>query len=60
MNATQKYAAAAAMVFCGVVASVGLAADPALDTGKIEQVIGAKGQMNAEEGMFKVSIPAQA
>jgi hypothetical protein len=28
-----------------------------LDTGKIEKLTGAKGQMNAEEGVFKVSVP---
>jgi len=28
-----------------------------LDTAKIEQLTGAKGQMNAEEGVFKVSFP---
>ena len=33
------------------------AADPALDTAKIEQLTGAKGELNAQEGVFKVSVP---
>ena len=31
--------------------------EKALDTAKIETVIGAKGVMNEEEGVFKVSFP---
>ena len=34
-----------------------LAADPALDTAKIEQLTGVKGEMNDKEGVFKVSVP---
>jgi hypothetical protein len=33
------------------------AADPALDTAKIEQLTGAKGELNNKEGVFKVSVP---
>jgi hypothetical protein len=33
------------------------AADPALDTAKIEQLAGGKGELNAQEGVFKVSVP---
>ncbi len=33
------------------------AADPALDTAKIEQLTGVKGEMNDKEGVFKVSVP---
>jgi len=33
------------------------AADPALDTAKIEQLTGAKGELNTQEGVFKVSVP---
>lgn len=33
------------------------AAEPALDTAKIEQLTGAKGEFNAQEGVFKVSVP---
>ena len=33
------------------------AADPALDTAKIEQLTGAKGELNIQEGVFKVSVP---
>ena len=33
------------------------AQDSKLDTARIEQLTGAKGQMNAEEGVFKVSFP---
>src|SRR5712692_7927467 len=33
------------------------AADPALDTAKIEQLTGGKGELNAQEGVFKVSVP---
>jgi hypothetical protein len=38
-------------------AASSFAADSKLDTAKIEQLTGAKGQMNAEEGVFKVSVP---
>jgi len=34
-----------------------LAADPTLDTAKIEQLTGVKGEMNDKEGVFKVSVP---
>jgi Domain of Unknown Function (DUF1259) len=33
------------------------AADPTLDTAKIEQLTGGKGDLNAQEGVFKVSVP---
>src|SRR5437660_1897212 len=33
------------------------AADPALDTARIEQLTGAKGELNTQEGVFKVSVP---
>src|SRR5262249_36021808 len=33
------------------------AADPALDTAKIEQLTGVKGDLNTQEGVFKVSVP---
>jgi hypothetical protein len=33
------------------------AADPALDTAKIEQLTGVKGELNTQEGVFKVSVP---
>src|SRR5262245_56014324 len=33
------------------------AAGPALDTAKIEQLTGAKGQLNKKEGVFKVNAP---
>src|SRR4051812_33741229 len=33
------------------------AADAKLDTARIEQLTGAKGQMNEKEGVFKVSVP---
>ena len=33
------------------------AADPALDTAKIEQLTGGKGELNTQEGVFKVSAP---
>src|SRR2546427_1372784 len=35
----------------------GRAADPALDTAKIEQLTGAKGELNDKEGVFKVNVP---
>jgi Domain of Unknown Function (DUF1259) len=35
----------------------GRAADTALDTAKIEQLTGGKGELNAQEGVFKVSVP---
>src|SRR5713101_2917393 len=34
-----------------------LAADPALDTAKIEQLTGVKGELIDKEGVFKVSVP---
>src|SRR5215831_5852615 len=33
------------------------AADPALDAAKIEQLTGAKGELNEKEGVFKVNVP---
>ena len=33
------------------------AADPALDTAKIEQLTGAKGDLNTQESVFKVNVP---
>jgi hypothetical protein len=33
------------------------AADAALDTARIEQLTGGKGELNAQEGVFKVSVP---
>src|SRR4029450_5861109 len=36
---------------------VARAAAPALDTAKIEQLTGGKGDLNAQEGVFKVSVP---
>ena len=36
---------------------IGCAADPALDTAKIEQLTGGKGELNTQEGVFKVSVP---
>src|SRR6266568_9263322 len=33
------------------------AADAALDTAKIEQLTGGKGELNTQEGVFKVSVP---
>src|SRR5712692_10691281 len=35
----------------------GLAADAALNTARIEQLTGVKGEMNDKEGVFKVSVP---
>src|SRR5215813_6058131 len=41
-----------------VVGSRGVwAADPALDAAKIEQLTGAKGELNEKEGVFKVNVP---
>ena len=58
MNLIKKCATVLALSLCASAASVAPAADDAkLDTAKIEQATGAKGQMNAEEGVFKVSIP---
>src|SRR5947207_3371642 len=36
-----------------------LAFSAGLDTGKIEQLTGAKGKMNEKEGVFKVSLPRE-
>ena len=33
------------------------AAESALDTAKIEQLTGGKGELNTQEGVFKVSVP---
>src|SRR5215207_9092207 len=59
MNAIQKCVVLSLLVTVIALAIPPVhAADAAkLDTAKIEQAIGAKGQMNAEEGVFKVSIP---
>src|SRR5689334_11473179 len=35
----------------------GVAAETALDTARIEQLTGVKGELNATEGVFKVSVP---
>src|SRR4051812_1602962 len=44
-------------VLC-LIASHSTAAEPAaMDTAKIEQLTGQKGQMNDKEGVFKVSMP---
>ena len=40
-----------------LVAAPARAADAKLDTSRIEQLTGAKGQMNEKEGVFKVSVP---
>jgi hypothetical protein len=40
-----------------IVGSNALAEDTKLDTARIEQLTGGKGQMNAEEGVFKVTFP---
>ena len=37
--------------------AAGKAADPGLDTASIEQLTGAKGALDAKEGVFKVSLP---
>jgi len=47
---------ASCLCLCLVVPSASRAA-PNLDTARIDQVTGAKGTMNAEEGVFKVSFP---
>jgi len=39
------------------IAPVAFAADAALDTGRIEQLIGLKGTLNQQEGVFKVNFP---
>jgi hypothetical protein len=59
MNLIKKSAVlVAAVLFCTLAARAGAAADQLkLDTAKIEAATGAKGQMNAEEGVFKVSFP---
>jgi hypothetical protein len=44
-------------VMLGWTVSRCLAADTALDTAKIEQLTGAKGELNDKEGVFKVSVP---
>jgi len=58
---TRPWIALAGTVWILVVMVVGWgvvrAADPALDTAKIEQLTGAKGEFNTQEGVFKVSVP---
>jgi hypothetical protein len=45
-------------ILIGMVAGWGVgAAEPALDTAKIEQLTGGKGELNSQEGVFKVSVP---
>src|SRR4051794_12977275 len=46
-----------AFVLSACVALTAAAAPSALDTAKIEQLTGQKGQMNDAEGVFKVSMP---
>jgi hypothetical protein len=45
------------LIVMGVGWEVVRAAEPALDTTKIEQLTGGKGELNAQEGVFKVSVP---
>ncbi len=42
---------------CSLRISPGFAAEGSLDTGKIEQLTGAKGELDKKEGVFKVSVP---
>jgi len=46
-------------ILIAIVVGLGVihAADPALDTMKIEQLTGVKGELNAQEGVFRVSVP---
>src|SRR5215213_8096892 len=44
-------------VACAIPAVVAAAADSALDTARIDQVTGAKGTLNKEENVYKVSFP---
>src|SRR5262245_36758522 len=58
---TRPWIALAGTVWILIVMVVGAslvrAADPALDTAKIEQLTGAKGELNEKEGVFKVNVP---
>src|SRR5215510_11674581 len=57
----RPWIALAGMVWILIVMAAGWgvvrAADPALDTAKIEQLTGVKGELNTQEGAFKVSVP---
>src|SRR5215510_5579076 len=57
----RPWIALAGMVWILIVMAAGWgvvrAADPALDTAKIEQLTGVKGDLNTQEGVFKVSVP---
>jgi len=44
-------------IFCACASGAVLAADFKLDTAKIEEAAGAKGMLNKDEGVFKVSYP---
>ncbi len=44
-------------VLAALVLPPGASARPALDTARIEQLTGAKGQLDEKEGVFKVSVP---
>ena len=46
-------------ILIAIVVGLGVihAADPGLDTMKIEQLTGVKGELNAQEGVFRVSVP---
>ena len=50
-------AATSALVAIPGVAAHAASAKPALDTVQIEQLTGAKGQLDEKEGVFKVSVP---
>jgi hypothetical protein len=50
-------AAASALVFVPGVATRATSPKPMLDTARIEQLTGAKGQLDEKEGVFKVSVP---
>jgi hypothetical protein len=50
-------AAASALVAIPGVPPHAASARPALDTARIEQLTGAKGQLDQKEGVFKVSVP---
>ena len=49
--------AGTAMVFVALLAAHPAMAEPALDTAHIEQLTGAKGQLDEKENVFKVSVP---
>src|SRR5215467_14523632 len=57
----RRWSALAGTVWILIIMVVGWgavrAADPALDTAKIEQLTGVKGDLNTQEGVFKVSVP---